>query len=95
MEERDHDLKQKVRGIIAVVTPDIDAVMCDVEDGIAYIEGVVPTDLQRKQISAAVCRLQGLTHVIICLSTERIIKSTGEHSRPLAAAPVMRYHSLS
>ncbi len=97
MEERDQELKRKVRDIIAVVIPDIDAVMCDVENGVAYIEGVVPTERERRQISMAVRRIDGLAHVVTCLSTERIMKPATEHENcELYATPViMHYHSLS
>lgn len=97
MEERDQQLKRRIRDIIAVVTPDIDAVMFDVEDGIAYIEGVVSTQEQRTQISNALRQLDGLTHAVICLSTEHIMRvCTARQNRELNATPALvRYHSLS
>lgn len=97
MEERDQELKRRIRDIVAVVTPDIDAVVFDVEDGVAYIEGVVSTEDERTQISSAVRRLEGLTHVVICLSTEHIMRvCTARQNRELDAAPALvRYHSLS
>jgi osmotically-inducible protein OsmY len=97
MEGRDHELERRVRDVLAVVTSDIDAVKCEVEDGVAYIEGVVPSERERRQISRAVNRIDGLRQVITCLSTERIMPFTGLHANAdFSPRPVlMHYHSLS
>lgn len=96
MRDSDKALTERVRDIIAVVTEDIDAVMYEVEDGVAYIEGVVPTDTERKAISSAVRQLDGLTHVITCLATEHVMPPPEKNSPSLYPPPVlMHYHSLS
>ena len=97
MEVRDQELQRRVRDIIAVVSEDIDAVTCEVEQGVAYIEGVVPSDEERRMISQAVRQVDGLTHVITCLATERVIAMSNEAPETvLYPTPVMmHYHSLS
>ena len=97
MEGRDHELERRVRDVIAVVTEDIDAVTCEVEDGVAYIEGVVPSERERRLISKTVSRIDGLTQVFTCLSTERIIPSPVPHEATDSLPPpvLMHYHSLS
>ncbi len=97
MDERDKHLAWRTRDIIAVITEDVDAVTFEVEDGVAYIEGVVPTDEQRQAISKGVRRLDGLTHVITCLATEHVMPPAHEQDKGgLYPAPVARhYHSLS
>ncbi|MDQ3929729.1 MAG: BON domain-containing protein [Chloroflexota bacterium] len=97
MEGRDRELERRVRDVVAVVTDDIDAVTCEVEDGVAYIEGVVPSERERRQISRAASRIDGLRQVITCLSTERILRSPDRHvtADPLPPPALMHYHSLS
>lgn len=96
MERLDRELERKVRDVIAVVTDDIDAVTCEVEDGIAYIEGVVPSERERRLISKTVSRLNGVTQVFTCLSTERIMQSPSQYAQADLLQPVlMHYHSLS
>lgn len=97
MEGLDYELERRVRDVVAVVTDDIDAVTCEVEDGVAYIEGVVPSERERRQISAAVKRIDGLTQVFTCLSTERILQTPSlSAATDLLPPPVlMHYHSLS
>ncbi|HEY0071561.1 MAG TPA: BON domain-containing protein [Chloroflexia bacterium] len=97
MERLDHELERRVRDVVAVVTDDIDAVTCEVEDGVAYIEGVVPSERERRQITKAVNRIDGLTQVFTCLSTERILKTPAQYA-PAGMLPtpvLMHYHSLS
>ena len=97
MERRDHELERRVRDVVAVVTDDIDAVTCEVENGVAYIEGVVPSERERRQIARAVSRIDGLTQVFTCLSTERILQTPSlSAAMDLLPTPVlMHYHSLS
>ncbi|HEX8230611.1 MAG TPA: BON domain-containing protein [Chloroflexia bacterium] len=97
MERHDEELQRRVRDVIAVVTEDLDAVTFEVEDGIAYIEGVVPSERERRQISQAVSRIEGLSQVFTCLSTERILPAPTQHATaPALPTPVlMHYHSLS
>ncbi len=98
MKERDAELERRVRGVLAVVLEDIDSVTCEVEDGVAYIEGVVPSDDRRRTISNAVGHLDGLARVVTCLATERVLPSTvRERDSDLHFSPpiLMHYHSLS
>lgn len=100
MQGQDIELARRVRDVIAVVVEDIDAVVYDVEDGIAYIEGVVPSEAERTRIRRAVQRLGGVRRVITCLSTERIFKhavaaeQVPDASRR-AQPPMFAFHSLS
>ena len=97
MERQDEELQRRVRDVIAVVTEDLDAVTFEVEDGVAYIEGVVPSERERRQISKAVGRIEGLKQVFTCLSTEHILPTPSQHATTnLTPTPVlMHYHSLS
>ncbi len=97
MEGRDVELERRVRDVIAVVTEDIDAVRYEVEDGIAYIEGVVPSERERRQIIEAANRIEGLEKVVTCLSTEHVMASPSQYvGSGTLSAPVMTfYHSLS
>ncbi len=100
MEGQDIELARRVRDVIAVVVEDIDAVVYDVEDGIAYIEGVVPSEVERNRIRRTVERLDGVRRVITCLSTERIFHgAVASEQVPAASRPVQpptfAFHSLS
>lgn len=97
MEEQDKELARRVRNIVAVVADDIDCITCEVEDGVAYIEGVVPTEQHRREISSAVRKLEGLSHVITCLATEHIMPTPSAYQDSSSyPAPVrMHYHSWS
>lgn len=97
MERRDLELEWRVRDVIAVVTDDIDAVRYEVEDGIAYIEGVVPSDRERRQIIDAAKRIDGLEQVVTCLSTEHVMPCLRHYTASdVSSAPSMTfYHSLS
>jgi osmotically-inducible protein OsmY len=95
-EQTDLELARRVRDILAVATDDLDAVTSDVEDGIVYIEGVVPTDDQRRAISSAVRQLEGVNSVITCLATEHVLPSSSndQEGNLLYPAPVyMHYYS--
>lgn len=97
LKDQDVDLARRVRDILAVATDDIDAVTSEVEDGVVYIEGVVPSEQHRRAISDAVRELDGVSRVITCLATEHIMPNAAEkESAPLYPAPVyMHYYSLS
>ncbi|MEA2574091.1 MAG: hypothetical protein QOH93_1389 [Chloroflexia bacterium] len=97
MEQGDQELQRRVRDVIAVVTEDLDAVRFEVEDGIAYIEGVVPSEREQLQISRALSRIEGLSQVFTCLSTERIMQAPASHTtvEVLPTPVLMHYHSLS
>ncbi len=94
-QQTDLELARRVRDILAVATDDLDAVTSEVEDGIVYIEGVVPTDEQRRAISNAVRHLEGVNNVITCLATEHVLPSSNEQEGNLLyPAPVyMHYYS--
>lgn len=97
LRDQDVEIARRVRDILAVATDDIDAVTSEVEDGVVYIEGVVPSEQHRKAISGAVRELEGVSQVITCLATEHIIPNTAERESPqLYPTPVyMHYYSLS
>jgi hypothetical protein len=82
---------------VAVATEDIDAVTVAVEDRVAYIEGVVPTEGQRRAIVQAVQKIRGLKRVVACLAAERILprQSADKKDLPLPAPVLMHYYSLS
>ena len=95
--DQDVELARRVRDILAVATDDIDSVTSEVEDGVVYIEGVVPSEQQRKAISSAVRELDGVNQVITCLATEHILHNAADKEDAiLYPAPVfMHYYSLS
>ena len=97
LKNQDVELARRVRDILAVATDDIDAVTSEVEDGVVYIEGVVPSEQHRRAISGAVRELDGVSQVITCLATEHVLpNATEKESTPLYPAPVyMHYYSLS
>ena len=97
MSDSDVELCRRVRDIVAVIADDIDAVNYEVEDGVVYIEGVVPSDEHRRAISNAVTHLDGVEHVVECLSTEHIMPAAlNEERTTLVPPPVyMHYYSLS
>jgi osmotically-inducible protein OsmY len=75
MAEHDVELTRRVRDIVAVFADDLDTVTCEVEDGVVYIEGVVPTEQERRAISSAVSKLEGLDGVVTCLATEHVLSA--------------------
>ncbi len=97
LSDQDVELARRVRDILAVAVDDIDSVTSDVEDGIVYIEGVVPNEQQRRTISSAVRELDGVSQVITCLANEHVMHNASEgESTTLYPAPVyMHYYSLS
>jgi osmotically-inducible protein OsmY len=97
MSDNDIEIARRVRDIVAVVADDIDAVNFDVEDGIVYIEGVVPDDEQRRVLSSAVSHLDGVEHLVTCLATERLLPRPvqEEHSALVPPQVYMHYHTLS
>jgi len=97
MSDSDVELCRRVRDIVAVIADDIDAVNYEVEDGIVYIEGVVPSDEHRRAISNAVTNLDGVEHVVECLSTEHVMPTVPKEERTTLVPPpvYMHYYSLS
>jgi hypothetical protein len=95
------ELERRVWDIIAVTIEDIDAVMFDIEDGVVYIEGAVPTHEQRQLITKGVGQLAGVKGVVTCLATEHVLPPVSTSTRQvdnnlLYPAPVaMHYYSLS
>src|SRR5437879_2138963 len=66
MEQQDREVARRIRDIIAVASDDIDAISVAVEDGVAYIEGVVSGESERRAILSAVRNVEGLDRVITC-----------------------------
>src|SRR5687768_577021 len=93
----DEALTRRIRDIVAVVTNDIDGVRIEVEEGVAYLEGVVSSTAEARAISRAVGKLRGLTHVVACLSTEKVLATASEDDteRVLPPPVLMHYYSLS
>jgi hypothetical protein len=97
MNDADRALASRIRDIVAVVTDDVDAVAVAVEDGVAYIEGVVPTERQRRVIVRSVRGLDGLKRVVTCLATERVRPAAGQTRRAaslrsVVPTPVMMHY---
>ena len=97
MKNNDAKLARQVANVVAVVVEDLDAVSVEVEDGVVYIEGVVPEEEQRRSISGAVRGIQGVDQLISCLAVEHILPRRPAGLSPLdVPAPVqMHYRSLS
>lgn len=93
----DETLTRRIRDIVAVATTDIDGVRVEVEDGVAYIEGVVSSADEARIITRAVGGLRGLTRVVTCLSTEKVLAAANEEAAENILPPpvLMHYYSLS
>jgi osmotically-inducible protein OsmY len=93
----DETLARRIRDIVAVAAKDIDGVRIEVEDGVAYLEGVVSSAREARSIVRTVARLRGLCGVVTWLSTEKVLanKPVEAVQTPLAPAVLMHYHSLS
>jgi len=89
-------MTKRLRDIVAVTVDDLDAVSASVEDGVAYLEGVVPYEEQRRSLVRLAERTDGISTVIACLSTERVPTHATRFSNPpeVPAAVLMHYHSL-
>src|SRR3954467_9187409 len=98
MSDTDSALEKRIYDIIAVATESIDTVMIAVEDGVAYVEGAVPTEEERNKIINSTRQLEGLDRLITCLAVEHVLPRQSSR-RPLPAldsTPVyMHYYSLS
>ncbi len=95
MAEHDVELARRVRDIVAVVADDMDNVTFDVEDGVVYIEGVVPNDEQRRAISSAVSHLDGLDRVVTCLATEHVLPAPTDVDKSTLYPPQVYMHYYS
>ena len=97
MEEANRIATKRICDIIAVVTEDIDAVTVAVDDGVAYIGGVVPTAAERDAIISAVRQIGSLNRVVTSLATEHILPRSSRYSgQANVPSPVlMHYYSLS
>ena len=73
MDDVDEMLAERIMNIVAVAVDDIDAVNVSVENRIAYLEGVVPDEDQRKAIVQGVRNVDGLARSIICLANEHVL----------------------
>ena len=94
-EDKDVQIARRVRDIVAVVATDMDAVHFDVEDGVAYIEGVVGSDVERRAISNAISHVDGLNEVVTCLATEHVLEPSETQNTLIPPQVIMHYHSLS
>lgn len=93
MMNQDVELARRVRDVVAVVTDDMDSVSFDVEDGVAYIEGVVPSDERRRAITNAVAHVSGLDRVVMCLATEHVLPNgTEREASPLYPPQVFMHY---
>ena len=96
MEQQDREVARRIRDIIAVASDDIDAISVAVEDGVAYIEGVVSGESERRAILSAVRNVEGLDRVITCLAAEHILPMRPDDTHGAVPPPVlMHYYSLS
>jgi osmotically-inducible protein OsmY len=97
MKNNDAKLARQVAAVVAVVVEDLDAVSVEVEDGVVYIEGVVPEEEQRRSISGAVRGIEGVDQLISCLAVEHVLPRRPSGLSPFdVPAPVqMHYRSLS
>lgn len=74
MENSEDDaLERRVRDIVAVATKDLDTVRVEVEDGVAYVEGVVGSQEEADAILRVIERLDGLKRVVTWLSIETVV----------------------
>lgn len=97
MEESDREIEKRVSDIIAVAVGDLDAITVAVEDGVAYIEGVVESEQKRRAITSTVHKIAGLKRVITCLATEHVLSFRNAGRKQLYISPpvLMHYHRLS
>ena len=97
MKNNDAKLARQVANVVAVVVEDLDAVSVEVEDGVVYIEGVVPEEEQRRSISGAVRGIQGVDQLISCLAVEHVLprRQATQSSLDVPAPVQMHYRSMS
>src|SRR3954447_14218770 len=95
MEEQDRLATKRICDIVAVAVDDIDSVTVAVEDGIAYLEGVVPSEEQREAIVHAVRQIDGLRRVISCLAAEHAMPRphAAVHAAGVAPPVLMHYYN--
>jgi hypothetical protein len=82
--------------MLGVSVDDLDAVSIKVEDGVAYIEGAVSFDQQRRLISRPAHGPTGVRNVMGRIKTENGPPGQARDCKPLAVAPpvLMHYYSL-
>ena len=97
VDTEDEALAHRIRDIVAVVASDLDSVRVEVEDGVAYLEGVVSSAEEAGTILRAIAKLRGLTHVVTWLSTETLMPAPHEiqYERIVPSPVLMDYHSQS
>jgi hypothetical protein len=97
MDNQDRVLEQRIRDIVAVATSDIDAIMVEVEDGVAYVEGVMPSSGKRRAMLDAIRHTPGLRRLVSCVSAEHILPGCelSEESEASPAVVVLHLYSLS
>lgn len=93
----DEALRKRMRDIVAVVAKDLDCVRVDVEDGVAYVEGVVSSAEEANTIVRTIARLRGLRRVVTWLSTETVMDAhTDNKVDDIVPTPVvMHFYSQS
>ena len=94
MDDVDEILAERIMNIIAVAVDDIDAVNVSVENRIAYVEGVVPDEGQRKAIVQGVRHVDGLSRSIFCLATEHVLPRFARADLLLLVPLPILLHSL-
>lgn len=97
MDERDKAIEQRIRDIIAVTTSDIDAVTVDVEDGVAYVEGAVPNEAERRALVNTIRQVRGVRGLVACLSAEHVrpVQTAESDDAPKPPPALLGYYSLS
>lgn len=97
MEVQDRVLEQRIRDIVAVATPDIDSVMVEVEEGVAYVEGVMPSEGKRLAMLCAIRRIPGLRRLVSCVAAEHIFTGIRQANEREETDPplVLHLYSLS
>jgi hypothetical protein len=92
----DETLAKRSRDIIAVTAKDLDSVRVEVEEGVAYVEGVVSSADEARAIVRAMGKLRGLRHIVTWLSTETVMAAHADSRVNTPPTPVrMQYHSKS
>ncbi len=87
----DHDIAQQVRGLLATLLDDFDAVKVEVEGGVAYLEGVAATPALRQRIEQAVLRLPNVCRVVNCLAHEHVALLHNEGGLPVFTGDALHY----
>lgn len=68
----DNDIAPRVRALLALLGLDPQLIQTAVEQGIVYVEGLVPDILSRQTLEANLRRLYGVRQVVNCLAVEHV-----------------------